>query len=151
MFISDFAIKKPLVTIVSMVALVVFGLFSLFQLETDEFPDVQQPIINVAIPYPGASPDVVEREVLGRVEEAVSGISGVDRILAATILNPLVRERLAVFVTKENGADLAALAAMIEAGQVRPVIDRTYPLRECADAIRHLETGHARGKIVISV
>jgi hydrophobic/amphiphilic exporter-1 (mainly G- bacteria), HAE1 family len=79
-FISDFAIKRPIITIVSMVALVVFGLFSLWQLETDEFPDVQQPIVNVAIPYPGASPDVVEREVLDRVEEAVSGISGVDRI-----------------------------------------------------------------------
>ena len=83
MFISDFAIKRPLVTIVSMLALVVFGLFSLWQLETDEFPDVQQPIVNVAIPYPGASPDVVEREVLDRVEEAVSGISGVDRIMGA--------------------------------------------------------------------
>ena len=83
MFISDFAIKRPLVTVVSMVALVVFGLFSLWQLETDEFPDVQQPIINVAIPYPGASPDVVEREVLDRVEEAVSGISGVDFISGA--------------------------------------------------------------------
>ncbi|MGA1416849.1 MAG: efflux RND transporter permease subunit [Gemmatimonadaceae bacterium] len=83
MFISDFAIKRPLITIVSMVALVVFGLFALWQLETDEFPDVQQPIINVAIPYPGASPDVVEREVLDRVEEAVSGISGVDRISGA--------------------------------------------------------------------
>jgi len=80
MFISDFAIKKPIVTIVSMVALVVFGLFALGQLQTDEFPDVVQPIVNVAIPYPGASPEVVEREVLDRVEEAVSGISGVDRM-----------------------------------------------------------------------
>jgi HAE1 family hydrophobic/amphiphilic exporter-1 len=80
MFISDFAIKKPIVTIVSMVALMVFGLFALAQLQTDEFPDVVQPIVNVAIPYPGASPDVVEREVLDRVEEAVSGISGVDRM-----------------------------------------------------------------------
>jgi HAE1 family hydrophobic/amphiphilic exporter-1 len=83
MFISDFAIKRPLITVVSMVVLVVFGLFAFWQLETDEFPDVQQPIINVAIPYPGASPDVVEREVLDRVEEAVSGISGVDRIMGA--------------------------------------------------------------------
>jgi len=79
-FISDFAIKRPIVTIVSMVALVVFGLFSLWQIDTDEFPDIAQPIINVAIAYPGASPDVVEREVLERVEEAVSGISGVDKI-----------------------------------------------------------------------
>jgi HAE1 family hydrophobic/amphiphilic exporter-1 len=80
MFISDFAIKRPIVTIVAMVALVVFGVFSLLQLQTDEFPDVQQPIVNVAIVYPGASPDVVEREVLDRVEEAISGIGGVDRI-----------------------------------------------------------------------
>ena len=80
MFISDFAIKRPIVTVVSMVALVVFGVFSMAQLQTDEFPDVAQPIVNVAIPYPGAAPDVVEREVLDRVEEAISGISGVDRI-----------------------------------------------------------------------
>ncbi len=80
MFISDFSIKRPIVTVVAMLALVVFGLFSLWQLQTDEFPDIAQPIVNVAIVYPGASPDVVEREVLNRVEEAVSGISGVDRI-----------------------------------------------------------------------
>ena len=80
MFISDFAIKRPIVTIVSMVALVVFGVFSLSQLQTDEFPDITQPIVNISIPYPGASPDVVEREVLDRVEESISGISGVDRM-----------------------------------------------------------------------
>jgi HAE1 family hydrophobic/amphiphilic exporter-1 len=79
-FISDFAIKRPIVTIVSMVALVVFGVFSLTQLQTDEFPDVVQPIVNVSVPYPGASPDVVEREVLDRIEESISGISGVDRM-----------------------------------------------------------------------
>jgi len=79
-FISDFAIKRPIVTIVSMVTLVVFGVFSLTQLQTDEFPDVVQPIVNVSVPYPGASPDVVEREVLDRIEESISGISGVDRM-----------------------------------------------------------------------
>ncbi len=80
MFISDFAIKRPIVTIVAMVALVVFGLFSMAQLQTDEFPDVTNPIVNVSIAYPGASPDVVEREVLNRVEEAIAGISGIDRM-----------------------------------------------------------------------
>jgi len=80
MFISDFAIKRPIVTIVSMVTIAVFGIFALTTLDTDEFPDIQNPIVNVAIPYPGASPDVVEREVLDPIEEAISGIAGVSKI-----------------------------------------------------------------------
>ena len=62
MFISDFAIKRPLITVVSMVALVVFGLFALLKLKTDEFPDVAPPVVTVGILYPGASPDGVEKE-----------------------------------------------------------------------------------------
>jgi NADPH:quinone reductase-like Zn-dependent oxidoreductase len=77
--------------------------------------------------------------------------AGVDRILAATILNAFVRERLVVFTTKENGADLATLAGLIATGQVRPVIDRTYPLAAAAEAMRYLEAGHARGKIILAV
>lgn len=80
MYISDFAIKRPMVTIVVMVALVVFGFFSLQQLQVDEFPDVQQPVILVGVPYPGASPTGVEREVLEPIEESISGISGVDQM-----------------------------------------------------------------------
>ena len=68
MFISDFAIKRPLVTIVAMVALALFGLVALFKLKTDEFPDVQPPVVMTAIIYPGASPEQVERELLDPVE-----------------------------------------------------------------------------------
>ncbi|MBX6330420.1 MAG: efflux RND transporter permease subunit [Gemmatimonadaceae bacterium] len=78
MFISDFAIKKPIVTITVMVALVAFGIAALFRLQTDEFPDIQQPMVLVTIAYPGASPDVVEREVVDPIEEAFSSITGVD-------------------------------------------------------------------------
>src|SRR5688572_26412665 len=78
MFISDFAIKKPIITITAMVALVAFGIFALLNLQTDEFPDVQQPIIGVTIPYPGASPAEVEREIVRPVEDAIFGISGID-------------------------------------------------------------------------
>ena len=54
-------------------------------------------------------------------------------------------------VSKENQGDLRALAELIEAGKVTPVVGRTYPLVEAADAIRELERGHARGKIVVTV
>ncbi len=78
MFISDFAIKRPIVTITAMVALVAFGVASLVNLQTDEFPDIQQPIVGVTILYPGASPETVEREIVDPIEEALSSISGVD-------------------------------------------------------------------------
>ena len=55
MFISDFAIKKPIITVVTMIALVVFGLASLARLDTDEFPDIDQPIVFIGIAYPGAA------------------------------------------------------------------------------------------------
>ncbi|HEX8695009.1 MAG TPA: efflux RND transporter permease subunit [Longimicrobium sp.] len=84
MFISDFAIRRPVVTVVSMLALVVFGLFALFNLDTDEYPEINPPFVFVAIPYPGASPDIVEREVIDPVEEAISGISGVDEMTSSS-------------------------------------------------------------------
>src|ERR671912_2093813 len=85
MFISDVAIKRPVITVVTMLALVVFGIVGLLQLDTDEFPDVQPPIVAVAIPYPGASPDVVEREVIEPIEEVISGISGVDKVTSSSL------------------------------------------------------------------
>jgi NADPH:quinone reductase-like Zn-dependent oxidoreductase len=78
-------------------------------------------------------------------------VAGVDRIVVAVALSPFVRERLAVFVTKENADDLATLAAMATDGKIRPVIDRTYPLVQAATALSYLEAGHARGKVVITV
>src|SRR5215510_14087895 len=63
-----------------MIALVVFGLASLMRLDTDEFPDLDQPIVFIGIAYPGAAPDVVEREVVTRLEDKLSGISGVDKL-----------------------------------------------------------------------
>jgi HAE1 family hydrophobic/amphiphilic exporter-1 len=53
---------------------------SLLKLDTDEFPDFEQPIVFIGIAYPGASPDVVEREVVSRLEDKISGISGVEKL-----------------------------------------------------------------------
>jgi HAE1 family hydrophobic/amphiphilic exporter-1 len=85
MFISDTAIKRPVLTIVAMLLFVVFGLVALVQLDTDEYPEIDAPVVVIAIPYPGASPDVVEREVIDPIEEVISGISGVDRMRSSSL------------------------------------------------------------------
>jgi len=54
-------------------------------------------------------------------------------------------------MAKSSAPDLELLTELIEAGTVRPVIERTYPLSETPEAIRHVETGHTRGKVVIAV
>jgi NADPH:quinone reductase-like Zn-dependent oxidoreductase len=56
-----------------------------------------------------------------------------------------------MFFANVNKEDLLVLKEFVEAGKVAPVIDRTYSLGEAADAIRYLETGHARGKVVVTV
>jgi HAE1 family hydrophobic/amphiphilic exporter-1 len=80
MFISDFSIKRPLVTVVLMMIIAGAGLFALANLKTDEFPEVSPPVIAVSLIYPGASPQGVEREVVDPIEEAFAGISGLDEI-----------------------------------------------------------------------
>ena len=67
------------------------------------------------------------------------------------VLSLFVSQRLGTFVASENAADLVALRELIEAGQIKPAVDRTYPLSEVATAIRELIDGRARGKIVITV
>jgi NADPH:quinone reductase-like Zn-dependent oxidoreductase len=77
------------------------------------------------------------------------------QIFEAVLLGPVVSERagrkLGAVSAKINQKDLAVLKEMLEAGQLTPVIDRVYPLRETAEALRYLGQGHARGKIVISM
>jgi NADPH:quinone reductase-like Zn-dependent oxidoreductase len=73
------------------------------------------------------------------------------RNMRALALSPFVGQRLALFITKARGKDLLVLKELIEAGKVAPVIDQTFSLAEVPEAIRYLEQGHARGKIVISM
>jgi NADPH:quinone reductase-like Zn-dependent oxidoreductase len=72
-------------------------------------------------------------------------------VFRAPAVSLFVGQRLRGLNSKLKREDLIALSELIEAGKVTPVIDRTYPLSESADAIRYLETGHVRGKIVITV
>jgi NADPH:quinone reductase-like Zn-dependent oxidoreductase len=78
-------------------------------------------------------------------------IGPLGRMLAAVALSPFVGQRLVPFLAKRSSDDLRALAELIDSGAVTPVIDRVYPLGDTPAAIRYLEQGHARGKVVITV
>jgi NADPH:quinone reductase-like Zn-dependent oxidoreductase len=78
-------------------------------------------------------------------------LGGTDRQLRALMLSPFVGQKLGTFIASENHEDMNVLKELIEAEKVTPVIDRTYPLSEVPEAIRYLEEGHARGKVVIIV
>jgi len=72
-------------------------------------------------------------------------------LLETAVLSRFGNQKMPFFLAKNSKEDLIVLKELIEAGKVRPVIDRTYPLNQTAEAIRYLETGHARAKVVITV
>ena len=117
MIISDSAIRRPVVTIVAMLALVVFGVFALLRLKTDEFPEINPPFVTVALIYPGASPDGVEKEVIDPVEEAIAGIAGVKKVLG----------------TAEDGFGRVLVEFQFE----KPLAEATQDIRDAISGIRN--------------
>ena len=91
------------------------------------------------------------RLILSSGESSGRWVGPMDRIVKAAALSPFVPQTLAPFEAKQSRDDLQVLKDLIEAGKLTPVIDRTYPLRETPEALRYLEKGHARGKVVITV
>jgi NADPH:quinone reductase-like Zn-dependent oxidoreductase len=84
-------------------------------------------------------------------EGAGRWMGGFDRNLRAPVLSRFVGQRLRMLASKPRQEDLQTLRELIQAGKLTPVIDRTYPLAEVPEAIRRLEAGHTRGKLVIAV
>lgn len=80
MFLSDFSIKQPVTTVAMIIVLMALGLLALKNLRVNQIPDVEQPVIVVNFPYPGASPETVEREIVNRVEKALLSIPQVYEI-----------------------------------------------------------------------
>ena len=77
-------------------------------------------------------------------------LAGSDRQLRALLLSPFTGQTLTTLLCSENAPDLLALTKLIESGQVRPVIDQTYPLSQTPAAIQYMRDGHAQGKVVIN-
>jgi NADPH:quinone reductase-like Zn-dependent oxidoreductase len=86
---------------------------------------------------------------------SADGRAGMASIMAGlvetAVVSRLGSQKMPFFMAKNSTDDLLVLKDLIEAGKITPAIDRTYPLSETADALRYLEKGHARGKVVITV
>jgi HAE1 family hydrophobic/amphiphilic exporter-1 len=116
MFLSDLSIKRPVLTSCVMLALVVLGLFSLKGLGIDQYPKIDFPVVTVSIPYPGASPDAVEQDVVKKVEEALNPLEKVKEITSTS------QDSLGIVVVQfelERDVDKALDDVRSRLGQVR--------------------------------
>jgi len=85
----------------------------------------------------------------GANEQGFFGV--MTRPLKAMVLSPFISQQMGMMMADTNQKDLTVLADMMQAGKLKPVIDRTYKLDQVPDAIRYLEEGHARGKVIIAM
>jgi NADPH:quinone reductase-like Zn-dependent oxidoreductase len=79
------------------------------------------------------------------------GIRMMVRLIKPLLLSPFARQHLRRYLSVPNHADLVVLKELVEAGKLEPVIGQTYKLEETADALRHIDGGHARGKAVVNI
>ena len=85
------------------------------------------------------------------VAAAKGGIGVLGRIMAGAFRGRVLKQRVRFFIASVRKEDLLELKGLIEAGKVTPAIDRTYPLAETGKALRYIESGHAHGKVVITI
>ena len=78
-------------------------------------------------------------------------IGAVGALLRAAVINLFVSQKITFVPTTQSRDDLLAVTELVESGALRPVIYRTFPLVDTASALKHVETGHARGKVVIII
>jgi hydrophobic/amphiphilic exporter-1 (mainly G- bacteria), HAE1 family len=85
MFLSDISIKRPVFATMMMVALVVLGIVSYQRLAIDEYPDITYPIVIAQTSYPGASPEVMMRDISKPIEEALNTVQGIKEINSTSL------------------------------------------------------------------
>jgi len=117
MFLSNFSIKRPIATIVLILAMMCLGLMALKKLRVNQNPDVEVPFILVSIPYPGASPETVEREIVNRLEKSMQSITGV--------------------TTVNSSADEGSATIFMEFNFKRNLIEASDDVRNAIAAVRY--------------
>ena len=120
MFLSDISIKRPVFATMMMVALVVLGVVSYQRLAIDEYPDITYPVVIAQTSYPGASPEVMMRDVSKPIEEALNTVQGIKEIGSTSL------EGVSIVRVQFNlGVDVAAAQQDVQAKVAR--IRRTLP------------------------
>ena len=78
-------------------------------------------------------------------------IAPMDTVIRAFLLQPFIKQEMGFMISKVNRDDLMLLRELMQSGRLTPVIDKTYPLSEARDAVAYVETGRARGKVVLTL
>src|SRR5438477_8830426 len=132
MFLSDVSIKRPVFATMMMLALVVLGVVSYRRLAIDEYPDVTYPTISVSVSYPGASPEVIMRQVSKPLEENLNTVQGIKEINSSSS-----QGRANVRVTFNLGVDIGIAQQDVQAKVAR--IRRSLPPNIDEPVIQHFD------------
>jgi hydrophobe/amphiphile efflux-1 (HAE1) family protein len=141
MFLSNFSVKKPIATVVLIIGMMCMGLLALHKLRVNNNPDVQIPVLVVNIPYPGASPETSEREIITRLEKQMQGISGVTEAQAyanegsATIVLQFEFGRNLIEASDDVRNAIASVRWKLPTEMREPILQRVDP---SADPIMQL-------------
>jgi multidrug efflux pump subunit AcrB len=133
MFLSNFSIKKPVVTVVLILAMMCMGLLALKKLRVNQNPDVEIPVIVVSIPYPGASPETTEREIVNRLEKSMQSITGVTDVIStanegsATIVLRMDFKRNLIEASDDVRNAIAAVRYKLPTEMREPILRRVDP------------------------
>ncbi len=153
MFLSDFSIKRPIATVVLILAMMCLGLLALNKLRVNQNPDVEIPFIIVNIPYPGASPDTVEREIVNRIEKSFQSISGVTRINAnayegsATFFLEFSFQKNLIEASDEVRNAIAAVRYKLPTEMREPILQRADPSSEPVMSLALSSTSQSHAEI----
>jgi HAE1 family hydrophobic/amphiphilic exporter-1 len=130
MFLTRISIAQPVFATMMMVALAVLGLVSYRQLNVDQFPDIDFPIVTVTTVYTGATPEAVEREVTKKIEEAINTVEGVRHVESTSqegLSNIVVQFRVGVstqVASQDIRGKVAAIRGLLPREIEEPVVQR---------------------------
>jgi Cu/Ag efflux pump CusA len=133
MFLSNFSVKKPIATLVLIIGMMCMGVLALNHLRVNQNPDVEIPIIVVTVPYPGASPETSERELIQRLEKPMQAITGVTEVNAyanegsATIVLRFDFKRNLIEASDDVRNAIAAVRYKLPIEMREPVLRRVDP------------------------